>query len=80
MAPLIYLDTHVTVWLFAGESDLLPPQARARIEELKKQQVAVAAPPKAPAAAPQPKPAVAVPPVRSENFFRSSAVTLPSST
>ena len=33
MAPLIYLDTHVAVWLFAGKADLLPPQARARIEE-----------------------------------------------
>lgn len=33
MAPLIYLDTHVAVWLFAGRADLLPPQARARIEE-----------------------------------------------
>lgn len=33
MASLIYLDTHVAAWLFAGKADLLPPQARARIEE-----------------------------------------------
>lgn len=33
MAPLIYLDTHVAAWLFAGKTDLLPTRARARIEE-----------------------------------------------
>jgi len=33
MAPLIYLDTHVAAWLFAGKTDHLPPRARARIEE-----------------------------------------------
>ncbi|MFL6199802.1 MAG: type II toxin-antitoxin system VapC family toxin [Thermoanaerobaculia bacterium] len=33
MAPLIYLDTHVAAWLFAGKAELLPPRARARIEE-----------------------------------------------
>jgi len=33
MAPLIYLDTHVAAWLFAGKTDALPQRARARIEE-----------------------------------------------
>jgi PIN domain nuclease of toxin-antitoxin system len=33
MASLIYLDTHVVAWLFAGKKDPLPPGARARIEE-----------------------------------------------
>ncbi len=33
MAPLIYLDTHVAAWLFAGKTDPLPPRVRARIEE-----------------------------------------------
>ena len=33
MAPLIYLDTHVVGWLFAGEAGLIPPRGRALIEE-----------------------------------------------
>lgn len=33
MASLIYLDTHVAAWLFAGKTDLLPPRARVWIEE-----------------------------------------------
>ena len=33
MAPLIYLDTHVAAWLFAGKAELLPARAQARIEE-----------------------------------------------
>ncbi|MFP5288482.1 MAG: type II toxin-antitoxin system VapC family toxin [Thermoanaerobaculia bacterium] len=33
MASLIYLDTHVVAWLFAGHTDPLPPRARARIED-----------------------------------------------
>jgi|SRR6185436_14352060 len=28
MAPLIYLDTHVVAWLFAGRVDLFPTPAR----------------------------------------------------
>jgi PIN domain nuclease of toxin-antitoxin system len=33
MASLIYLDTHLAAWLFAGKTDALPPRVRARIEE-----------------------------------------------
>ncbi len=33
MAPLIYLDTHVVVWLFSNRVDLLTAGVRARIEE-----------------------------------------------
>ncbi len=29
---MIYLDTHVVVWLYAGKTDLLSPQAVERIE------------------------------------------------
>ena len=29
---MIYLDTHVVVWLYAGRSDLLSPSAAQRIE------------------------------------------------
>jgi PIN domain nuclease of toxin-antitoxin system len=29
---MIYLDTHVVVWLYAGRTDLLSSSARARIE------------------------------------------------
>src|ERR1700724_2789856 len=32
MAALIYLDTHVVAWLFAGRIDLLPIAARRRID------------------------------------------------
>ncbi|MGH7803827.1 MAG: type II toxin-antitoxin system VapC family toxin [Candidatus Binatia bacterium] len=32
MEALIYLDTHVVVWLYAGKTDLLTPRARASIE------------------------------------------------
>lgn len=32
MAPLIYLDTHVVAWLYAGRLDLLPIAARRRLE------------------------------------------------
>ena len=33
MAPLIYLDTHVVVWLRAGRTHLLPSPARTLLEE-----------------------------------------------
>lgn len=33
MAPLIYLDTHVAVWMFAGRTDLLPAGVQASLEE-----------------------------------------------
>jgi PIN domain nuclease of toxin-antitoxin system len=33
MASLIYLDTHVVAWLYAGRTDLLPPGVRALLEE-----------------------------------------------
>ena len=29
---MIYLDTHVVVWLYAGRADLIPPAARALID------------------------------------------------
>ena len=29
---MIYLDTHVVVWLYAGRTDLLPPLARSLID------------------------------------------------
>jgi PIN domain nuclease of toxin-antitoxin system len=32
MAPLIYLDTHVVVWLFAGRVALFPADARVLLE------------------------------------------------
>ena len=32
MAALIYLDTHVTAWLYAGRVELFPGAARARLE------------------------------------------------
>jgi PIN domain nuclease of toxin-antitoxin system len=32
MAALIYLDTHVVAWLYAGRTDLLSPRAKAAIE------------------------------------------------
>ena len=33
MAPLIYLDTHVAAWLFAGRTDLLPAGVQAALED-----------------------------------------------
>ena len=33
MASLIYFDTHVVAWLFAGATDRIPVRARALIEE-----------------------------------------------
>ena len=33
MAPLIYLDTHVAAWLFAGRTDLFPESVRALLEQ-----------------------------------------------
>lgn len=33
MASLIYLDTHVLVWLYAGRLDLFPDAARDRIDQ-----------------------------------------------
>lgn len=33
MATLIYLDTHVVAWLFAGRVDLVPEPGRQRLEE-----------------------------------------------
>ena len=32
MAPLIYLDTHALVWLYAGQVDRIPPIARSFLE------------------------------------------------
>jgi PIN domain nuclease of toxin-antitoxin system len=32
MAALIYLDTHVVAWLYAGRTDLLSPVAKAAID------------------------------------------------
>jgi PIN domain nuclease of toxin-antitoxin system len=29
---MIYLDTHVVVWLYAGRTDLLPPRARSLLD------------------------------------------------
>ena len=33
MAALIYLDTHVVAWIFAGRPELLSPAARTLIDE-----------------------------------------------
>ena len=33
MASLIYLDTHVATWLYAGALDLIPPAVQARLED-----------------------------------------------
>ena len=33
MAALIYLDTHVAAWLFAGRTDLFPPAVRKLLDE-----------------------------------------------
>jgi PIN domain nuclease of toxin-antitoxin system len=33
MAPLIYLDTHVVAWIFAGRIDLLPSRVRSLLDE-----------------------------------------------
>ena len=33
MAALIYLDTHVAAWLFAGRVDLFPPAVRKLLDE-----------------------------------------------
>ena len=33
MAPLIYLDTHVVAWIFAGRIDLLPSSVRDLLDE-----------------------------------------------
>lgn len=33
MASLIYLDTHVMAWLYAGETERIPPAARKAINE-----------------------------------------------
>ena len=33
MAALIYLDTHVAAWLFAGRVELFPPVVRTLLEE-----------------------------------------------
>ncbi len=32
MAPVIYLDTHVVAWMFAGRVDLIPEPVRKRLE------------------------------------------------
>lgn len=34
MAAVIYVDTHVVAWLFAGRLDLIPARARTLIEDL----------------------------------------------
>lgn len=33
MAALIYLDTHLVVWLFAGRTDLVPEPAKRLLDE-----------------------------------------------
>jgi PIN domain nuclease of toxin-antitoxin system len=33
VAALIYADTHVVAWLYAGRPDLIPPRARTLIED-----------------------------------------------
>jgi PIN domain nuclease of toxin-antitoxin system len=33
MAPLIYLDTHVVTWMFAGRLDLFPARVRVLLDE-----------------------------------------------
>jgi len=33
MASLIYLDTHVAAWMFAGRIDLIPERVRALLDE-----------------------------------------------
>ncbi len=33
MAPLIYLDTHAMVWLYAGQAERIPVAARKAIDE-----------------------------------------------
>ncbi len=33
MAPLIYLDTHVVAWMFAGRTDLIPEGVRAFLDQ-----------------------------------------------
>jgi PIN domain nuclease of toxin-antitoxin system len=33
MASVIYLDTHVVSWMFAGRLDLFPPEVRELLEE-----------------------------------------------
>jgi PIN domain nuclease of toxin-antitoxin system len=33
VATLIYADTHVVAWLYAGRPDLIPPRARRLIED-----------------------------------------------
>ena len=33
MAALIYLDTHVVAWMFAGRTDLIPERVRALLDE-----------------------------------------------
>ena len=33
MAPVIYLDTHVVGWMFAGRTDLLPEKVRNLLED-----------------------------------------------
>lgn len=34
MAPLIYLDTHVAAWLYAGQVERIPAMARKSINEV----------------------------------------------
>jgi PIN domain nuclease of toxin-antitoxin system len=33
MAPLIYLDTHIIAWLYAGETERIPAAARKALSE-----------------------------------------------
>jgi PIN domain nuclease of toxin-antitoxin system len=33
MAPLIYLDTHVVAWMFAGRTDLIPEGVRPLLDQ-----------------------------------------------
>jgi PIN domain nuclease of toxin-antitoxin system len=33
MAPLIYLDTHVVAWMFAGRTDLIPEGVQSLVDQ-----------------------------------------------
>lgn len=33
MASLIYLDTHVVAWMFAGRTDLIPAGVQALLDQ-----------------------------------------------
>ena len=33
MAAIVFLDTHVAIWLYEGRAELIPPRVRALIED-----------------------------------------------